>query len=161
VTTATFVKSDPTTAGNWKGVYGTQGYSMAGSGASLPPYATLTASAPQWIWQVQTPSVSGLLLPSSSDRIAACWYSFTQLQFDLNTSDSKLHRVSIYFWDASNSGRQQRVELVDRNKGAILDSRLLTNFGSGVYLTWEVTGNVTVRITPNNVNAVASGIFLD
>jgi len=31
----------------------------------------------------------------------------------------------------------------------------------GIYLTWDVSGSVEVRLTPTNVNAVASAIFFD
>jgi hypothetical protein len=157
-----FVKQDTATGGNWKGFYGTQGYWMVGAPASLPAYASVTTSAPQWIWASTTTSQSALMLPSTATtRIAACWYSATQLGFDFNVNDGQLHRVSMYFLDASASGRQERVELIDRATGATLDSRNLTSFANGIYLTWEIMGNVSIRITPATVNAVVSGIFFD
>jgi hypothetical protein len=159
-TSARFVKSDTTTRGNWKGVYGNQGYSIVGAPAVLPTYATLTTAAPQWTWG-QSTSASALELPGSTSRIAACWYSSTQAGFDFSVKDGQTHRVSFYFFDATSSGRQQRVDVVDRSTGAVLDTRPLANFSSGVYLTWEIAGDVSIRLTPTAVNAVASGIFFD
>ncbi len=157
-----FVKSDATTGGNWKTVYGSQGYWIAGAGASFPSYANLTASASQWTWSTTTTSSTALALPgSSSGRISACWYSATQLGFDFSVNDGQLHRVSMYFVDATSSGRQQRVDLIDRATGATLDSRNLSSFANGIYLTWEITGNVSIRATPSVVNAVVSGVFFD
>ena len=158
-----FVKSDAVTHGNWKGVFGSEGYWLAGvSPAALPTYAQTTTTAPQWTWSAHTMVPSALQYPNSIlNRIAACWYSSTQAAFDFNITDGRLHRLSIYFYDASASGRRETVEVVDRNTGAILDSRLVTNFSSGIYLTWDVSGSLEVRLTPNNVNAVASAIFFD
>jgi hypothetical protein len=158
-----FVKADAVTQGNWKGVFGSEGYWLAGvSPSALPAYARMTTAAPQWTWMAHMTAPSALLYPGASmDRIAACWYSFSQVAFDLNIADGRRHRLSIYFYDASASGRQENVEVVDRNTGAILDSRLMTNFSTGIYLTWDVSGSVEVRLRPNNVNAVASGIFFD
>ena len=38
-TSAIFIGGDETTQGNWKGVYGTDGFSLAADGTSLPSYA--------------------------------------------------------------------------------------------------------------------------
>jgi hypothetical protein len=159
---AQFKSADTATRGNWRGVYGRNGYWMVGAPAWLPTYASLKTSAPQWIWQQQSASPYALQLPgSSTDRIFACWYSSTRVDLDFTVNDTVPHFVSIYFVDPSNSGRQQRIELIDRNTGSILDSRTLINFSSGVYLRWQLSGNVSVRLTPITVNAVASGIFFD
>jgi hypothetical protein len=156
-----FVKSDLSTGGNWKGIYGAQGYWMVGATPSLPSYATVTTSAPQWTWASSSTRAQALVLPASTSRIEACWYSATQLGFDFTVTDGQLHRVSMYFFDASSSGRQQRVDLIDRVTGATLDSRNLSAFSAGIYLTWEITGDVSIRITPATVNAVVSAVFFD
>ena len=41
---ASLVKSDPATKGNWLGAYGSQGYDVIGKPASIPSYATVTPS---------------------------------------------------------------------------------------------------------------------
>jgi hypothetical protein len=161
-TSATFVKSDTITRGNWKGIYGASGYSMVGAPSALPAYASVATSAPQWTWQTNTTNPSALVLPgATSSRIAACWYSSTQVRFDFTITDGQSHRVSLYFLDPTTSGRQQRVDVVNRDTGAILDSKNLTSFSAGIYLTWDITGDVSIRLTPITVNAVASGIFFD
>jgi len=67
--------------------------------------------------------------------------------------------MAMYFLDWTGLGRQERVELVDLTTGGVLDARMLMDFSGGVYLTWNITGNVRVRVTPYNVNAVVSAIF--
>ena len=42
--TATFVKADTTTEGNWIGAYGSKGYDIVSGPTSLPSYAALTTS---------------------------------------------------------------------------------------------------------------------
>ena len=161
-TAAQFITADSATRGNWKGIYGSEGSWVAGAPTSLPNYATITTSSPQWIWVAQTANPIAPYLPGQTPaRIAACWYSVTQVGFDFAFNDAQLHRVSIYFLDWTGSGRQQRADVIDRDTGAILDSRTLSSFANGVYLTWNITGNVSVRLTPSSVNAVASAIFFD
>src|SRR4051812_5049398 len=94
----TFVKADAATRGSWKGVYGSDGYFMAAVPPSPPSYATVTTSAPQWTWAANSGNPAHLQDPgSSTNRIAACWYSSTPATFDLSLTDGKSHRVAMYF----------------------------------------------------------------
>ena len=43
---ATFVRTDTTTQGNWRGVYGREGYAVANDATALPSYATLSTIEP-------------------------------------------------------------------------------------------------------------------
>jgi len=156
-----FVKADAVTRGNWRGVFGSEGYRLAQVSTNiLPSYDGLSVGAPQWTWEAQSTAVRALMRPDSTNRILACWYSFSAVNIDLTINDGRLHRTSVYFVDAS-GGREQTIEVIDRSTGQTLDSRLLTNFVSGVYLTWDITGNVSIRLTPKTVNAVASAVFFD
>jgi hypothetical protein len=144
-----------------KGVFGSEGYRLAQVSTNiLPSYDGLSVGAPQWTWEAQSTAVRALMRPDSTNRILACWYSFSAVNIDLTINDGRLHRTSVYFVDAS-GGREQTIEVIDRSTGQTLDSRLLTNFVSGVYLTWDITGNVSIRLTPKTVNAVASAVFFD
>src|SRR5260370_34848315 len=51
--------------------------------------------------------------------------------------------------------------MVDDNTGTVLNSQTLSGFQNGVYLVWNLTGSVTVRVTNLNPssNAVVSGLF--
>ena len=46
--TATLVKQDTTTQGNWIGAYGAQGYNVIGNAARYPAYATVTPAGYQF-----------------------------------------------------------------------------------------------------------------
>ena len=77
--TAAFVNTDTTTAGTWKGIYGADGFNIVDDAVSYPSYVTVTPSGnSDYIWASSTADVRGLQKASSTtDRIAACWYSYS------------------------------------------------------------------------------------
>jgi hypothetical protein len=80
---------------------------------------------------------------------------------DVNFHDTNTHQVALYLldWD-SFYGRTERVDILDANN-TILDSRSVSSFVNGLYLVWNLSGHVVVRITNTNPpsNAVLSGLF--
>jgi hypothetical protein len=61
-------------------------------------------------------------------------------------------------WDAR--GRTETIQVVDANTNAVLDTRVLSSFGNGVYLVWNLTGHVRINVTwTGGNNAVVSGAF--
>jgi hypothetical protein len=63
-------------------------------------------------------------------------------------------------WDSN--GRSQRIEVLDAATGAVLDTRMVSGFNSGVWLSWDLTGSVQFRFTRlGGYNAVLSGVFFD
>ena len=67
---ATFVGSDTTTQGNWKGTDGADGYNVIGAQAAYPAYAQVTPSSQgSWTWAASTTDCAGVAGPSRrSDR---------------------------------------------------------------------------------------------
>src|SRR4029450_5167569 len=58
---AVFLKSDVTTQGTWKGVYGSQGYSIASDTTSLPGFAARSLSGQNtYTWSTSTGDVRAL-----------------------------------------------------------------------------------------------------
>jgi aryl-alcohol dehydrogenase-like predicted oxidoreductase len=83
--------------------------------------------------------------------------------------DASLQRLGLDYvdlyaldWDNDQGGRSERVDLVDTATGALLDSRTVGSFQGGTYLSWDVRGSVTIRVTNllPGANAVISGLFL-
>ncbi|HTG43320.1 MAG TPA: chitobiase/beta-hexosaminidase C-terminal domain-containing protein, partial [Verrucomicrobiae bacterium] len=158
---AVFVGSDTGTRGNWRGVYGSEGYIINGKVPSYPGYAQVTVAGKQdWVWNDLTSDGRGLLYPEdSSKRIASCWYgdSFT---VDLNFTDGLTHRVSAYFCDWDASGRSQTIEVLDGSTGAVLWSQTLSGFLRGQYSTWDLKGSIKIRLNKlSGFNAVVNGLF--
>ena len=96
--------------------------------------------------------------------MAASLVSTTSFTVNVNLTDGQEHRLGLYAIDYENTGaaRVEQIEIVSAMSGAVLDSRLIPSFGAGVYLQWNVAGNVKIIVTNEGPgNAVLSGIFLD
>jgi kumamolisin len=161
--TAQFVKTDLTTQGTWKGVYGSNGYNVIEDVTNYPSYVTVTPSGESnYIWSSSLSEPRALQKAESpTDRIAATWYNAGSFSVDVNISDGGVHQMALYFmdWDGS---RTQTVAIQDATTHNVLDTRTLTSFYNGEYLVWNLTGHVTVVITQTGaLNAVVSGLFFD
>lgn len=160
---ATFAASDTSASGNWRGPFGRDGFSIPTSGASLPGYATVNVvGAPPYQWSDWTQETRALQNAANNGRVASCWYSDNSFTVDLNFIDGQPHKLSLYFVDWDRTGRSQKVEVLDGNSGAVLDTRTISNFQNGVYLSWNVKGLIRIRLTRlagNNV--VLNGLFFD
>jgi hypothetical protein len=161
--TAQFVKTDTTTIGNWKNVYGNDGYVVVGDSTKTPSYSSMTPSGKSdWIWSTSDSNPNSLLSVSSSTRIAACWYTTGTMSADINITDGKVHQIAVYCTDWDNAGRAQKVEILDAATGVVLNSQSVSSFSAGRYLVWNVSGHVTVRVTRTaGGNAVIEGLFFD
>lgn len=160
-TSATFVKADATTKGNWKSGYGADGYTVVGDQVSNPSYAAPVASGyNSYIWAASTTDARALQKATNpADRIAATWYSNSPFLIDTNITDLAPHQVALYCLDYDSTSRQQTVDVLDSN-GNILNTQSLANFNGGVYLVWTVTGHVKFRLNwLTGYNAVVSGFF--
>ena len=156
---ASFVGTDTTTQGNWPGTYGSAGYDVAGGSESLPSYASVAVDANYYTWNGNTTDVRApLTAPGSTSRIAACWCD--SITVDVNLTDGQAHDVSLYLLDWDDSGRSERVDVVDPATNNVLDSRTASSFSGGDYLTWTLTGHVQLRFTALASNVVLSGIFI-
>ena len=165
-TSATFVKQDKTTQGNWIGVYGTQGYNVINSGSSIPSYATVTpAGQTNYTWSTTTTTTNALqdAPGTGSGRIAACWYSNSSFTVDVNVTDGQTHDIELYLLDYDhNNTRSETIQLSNAATGAVLDTETVSSFTSGVYMNWPISGNVLITITnQGGANAVLSGLFFD
>jgi len=163
VPTASFIKQDMTTQGNWIGTYGSQGYDVIGKAASLPSYATVTpAGQASCTWAASSTDPRALQDASGTGRIAACWYSYSSFTVDVNLTDGQTHDLELYFLDWDSTARGETVQISNASTGAVLDTETVTSFHSGVYLDWAVSGNVDIRVTHQaGANAVLSGLFFD
>jgi uncharacterized delta-60 repeat protein len=158
---AVFVTKDTTTVGNWKGVYGSEGYNVFGKQQLLPSYVQVTpAGKSDWIWTDTTSDPRALLWPVGTGRMAACWYSSTGFDIDFNITDGRTHRLAVYLCDWDYNGRGQTIQLINPSTGAILNSQTVSGFSGGQYLVWDIKGQVRLRLTRTaGVNAVLSGFF--
>jgi Concanavalin A-like lectin/glucanases superfamily/Abnormal spindle-like microcephaly-assoc'd, ASPM-SPD-2-Hydin len=166
---ATFIGTDTTTQGNWQGLYGNDGYSIADTTTNkVPGYVAFTPqNQANWIWTADGAETRDLEVPSSvaaNMRQASCWYtsSGNSYSLDVNISDGHTHQIALYALDWDQQGRAETIQAVDGVSGTVLDTRNLSNFSNGVYDVWNVSGNVKFNITvTGGINAVISGAFFD
>jgi hypothetical protein len=159
-----FVAANTHTRGNWQGAYGNDGYDIAGYQANLPSYAEVTpTNVTDFVWNPSTTDQRVLAnpAPGATTRVAGCWYNSTgQFSIDINLTDGQSHVVTVYAHDFDKQGRSERVDVIDPSTGAVLDSRTISKFSGGTYLSWQLSGNVQIRVTAiTGPNPVISGIF--
>ena len=162
--TAAFVKTDTTTQGNWKGVYGGDGWNVindsSANNPTNPAYATVTpGSRLSAVWAASSlatncPQVAAV---GSAARMAGVWY---QTSWSMAVNMTGNHQIALYLMDIANNGFAETIQVSDTATGAVLDTRSASNFASGAYYVWNVSGNVTFTFTSTAGHwAVLSGIF--
>jgi hypothetical protein len=160
---ASLVGTDTTTQGNWIGTYGKSGYDLFDVGSSLPSYASVVdQGGALYAWTTNTTDPRALELPSGTGRAAAIAYAPTSFTIDLNLTDGNTHLLALYFLDWDNQGRSEQVQITNAATGAVHDTETVSSFYGGVYLKWNVSGNVLITITRlSGPNAVLSGLFIN
>ena len=91
---ASFVKLDMTTKGNWYRTYGADGYNVSQDANVLTPAYAVTSfiGSHNYIWAATTSNVQALQRPEAlTSRIAAVWYGWNNYTIDMNLTDGKLH----------------------------------------------------------------------
>ena len=158
---ASFVRSDTTTKGNWRGTYGGDGFSVVGDTTSYPAYVQVVPSGHfTWVWETATSDVRALQRSVGSGRVAAAWNASTPFNVGVNVMDGQFHQLAIYCVDWDSTERVQRVDILNSVTGAVLDTRTVGAFNGGQWLVWNVTGGITLRVTTvAGVNGVIQGIF--
>ena len=162
--TAAFIKTDTTTQGTWKGIYGADGAAINGDATSYPSYAQVTFSGQNpFVWTPSTVDVRGLQKFAATDRIASGWYAWSTMSIEVNLTDGNTHQVALYCldWDGGGS-RAERIDVLDAATNAVLDTRSISGFQGGQYLVWNLKGDVKLKVTlTGRVNAVVDGLFFN
>jgi len=162
IATATFVTADTSTQGNWKGVYGIDGYNIIGDdgATSYPAYATVTKGAQKFgLWTSTSTDIRCLQKanPLKTDRVAGTWYNTT---WSTGFNVTGTHQLALYLLDYPNAGYAETITIKDTATGIVLDTRSVSSFANGVYEVWNVSGNVTVTLTSTAGHwAPVSGVF--
>ncbi len=165
--TAAFQAVDTTTEGSWRNAYGASGYDIAADTSTgnpnLPSYATLSiGGASTYTWAANTTDPRALQNAARTGRIASAWTTYTSETFNLNLTDGDVHEVSLYAVDWDNRGRSEEIQVINPATGVVLNTEAIGAFQTGKYLTWNLSGNVIIKVTnlSSSSNAVVSGLFL-
>jgi hypothetical protein len=159
--TAAFLGQDATTQGSWIGVYGGQGYSVAGTTPAMPAN-TAVVLGQNFTYAASTSDPRALQVPGGSSRIAAVWYMNQVFHADIDLTGTGPRDVALYFLDWDTSARATRVQVMDAASREILDTRSVSSFHGGIYLTYRIGGHVLIEVARQaGTNVVLSGLFLD
>lgn len=182
---ARHTSTDYKTSGNWGGIYGKDGYVLCnyeGEGKNiqvLPEYVTSIVNYKIFgnnlpidrMWEKNTSSVRALA-PNAENgfpRNAACiyaedrdqiGYTFTSTILVKGTKD---YKVSLYFLDWDNKGRQIAVEAFDANTSELIAPvQVVDRCDNGAYVQFTYNKSIKFRINPiRGLTPVLSGIFFD
>lgn len=157
---ASFVTTDTTTQGNWSGVYGSGGHSIAALNATIPSSAGLQfRQQGAFVWNAAAPEPQALANPAGG-RIASAYTGPSWFSFELTLATPQ--QVAIYNLDYDNRQRVQVIDILDRRTGALLDTRTVSGFQAGKYLVWTLSGHVVVQVSSASSSGApaVSGIFL-
>lgn len=162
-TAAEFIQSDATTQGTWQGMYGKDASFIATSnsiveGHGVTPFAAVQlVGASNYVWENDSLETRALKTPYT--RIASTWYGGGSFNIDVTIKDDKIHQVALYAldWD---SNRVENIQVFDVDTMALLDTQTVTGFNTGKWLSWNVSGHVTFKITRvSGGSAVISGLM--
>jgi hypothetical protein len=163
VASATYAGLDTTTLGTWTGRYGADGYLIAKDATNPPAYATVSmAGNALYTWAASTSTASALQLSSgSSARMASCYYA-SSFTVNVDLTDGNAHRIALYLLDWDSTARSETIAILDAVSNAVLYTGTFSGFHKGEYASWNVQGNVLIRVTKTGgANGVVSGIFFD
>lgn len=178
-------KQDSITGGNWGGHYGKEGYVLCnynGNGVDKTQLPSYVSSVDYYkfdgnnqplntIWEPQTTERRALAADAGNDfpRKAACLYAMDADQIGytftttINVKEPRHFKVSLYFLDWDDKGREIAVEMFDAKTSKLLAPvQIVKNCQQGKYITFACDRAVKFRINVvRGVNAVLSGIFFD
>lgn len=173
----TFLGMDVTTQGNWKGTYGQDGYILADYSNAPPSYSMFNpVNNNQRLLDIWSCSANHTCDPrqllkqpysyTPAERVFSYYYNRMWVDFQINATDGLQHRIALYFCDYEFYGRQITVEAHNTATGAVLDTRVLSNYSGGVYLVYNYAGAVDFKIIDNITpttdeipNGTVSGFF--
>lgn len=159
ISSVIFQKQSSPVPGNWMGQYGNDGYILPTVSQSLPKYVAFASSASTYSWTNSTSDGRGLQWKTS--RVAPCWYG-ANYTLDVMITDGLTHPFTVYLVDWDSFARAETITLTDFTTGKVLDSRSVSGFNGGTYLTWNCSGHFKVNVaSTSGANGVISGVFFN
>jgi hypothetical protein len=145
---AVFLGVDERTQGDWKGIYGDDGYDIIGAAARIPDYATLTYNnSSVAVWTADTGDPRALQQPGrAANRIAARREFECQSSIDVSLNGSP-REVDVCLIDWDHTNRNVVIDVVDADSQRVLASACVSNFEQPKYVRFRLEGRVRLRIS--------------
>lgn len=156
------IKTDSSTSGNWKGNYGVEGYDIPNDATALPLGAVYTVTGAEIGTAKVGTKPSALESVTSTEKVSTFYKADQLIDINLHIVDGLTHRVSLYFAQYSGASRTQLIEVFDPSTGAIISSETVSDFAKGKYVTFDITGNVNIRVSKlKGADVILSALFID
>ncbi len=161
-----FERRDNQLEGKWPGTFGSQaGWIPHVSQAVTQGKFELRSGGQPFVWNEASEDSRVLRRPDhwSDAPPATCWFAGDSLPLTVTPGDEQPYRLTVYLLDFDRNGRAMEAVIED-TFGTFVDRQQVTTEETerGIYLTWTVTGEVTLTLRKlSGFNVVASGIFID
>ncbi|MDX1952774.1 MAG: chitobiase/beta-hexosaminidase C-terminal domain-containing protein [Verrucomicrobiota bacterium] len=136
-----------------------EGFVILGTDGKIPKYLQLGIKhfliTP---WPGFTNLLPALLNPNDDGRSGWSWVSNGPGELFLTPYDSNSHVISLYFVDWYGLVGPQKVEIFDQASSRLLRESAVTNYTNGVYLSWQYSGAIKIKISSPS-RAFLSGLF--
>ncbi|HWB54659.1 MAG TPA: S8 family peptidase [Tepidisphaeraceae bacterium] len=157
---ANYVSTDTTDQGNWQASFGSQGVYLAGQTANLPPFAMTSISGATLASGGRRKSLLDSVDGNGIDK--RYFVSDSEIELSMDFTDDLIHQTTFYAADAKNKHISERIDVVDPSTGNVIATQDISNFKTGAYVSFDLTGQVDVYIIRlAGPNAVLNGIFFD
>jgi hypothetical protein len=150
----------------WNGSYGAGGYIIPGEANTALNHTAFTLGQGfPYTWAGVTPDPRALQIPGAAvGGVASAFTNYfgQPLSFSLNIYDIIPHTVSFYLLDWDSSSRSETFTITDASTGQLYAQSTFSNFHNGLWIMWQLKGNLKITVTPNSgPGAAVSGIFVD
>ena len=171
---AVFVPSSASSGTNWVGVFGSEGYDLAGWGgesdvSNLPNASVSLVKGSRVVWAANTADARALMSPNGLTRTAAGYYDPTELQVKLTFHEAYTGNLRLYAVDWSQGGSKENETItVGSSKASLSNNPDMGShgFSEGQWSIFPISepagGSLTITVTGNSwpTGALLSGIFL-
>lgn len=150
--------------GNWKGIYGSEGYSIPSHAHATPHYVRVTPiGVREFVFQSTSSDPRALQRVDNNNRTMTTYVETGGFSFGFDYLDSEWHRLGLYFCDYNDGRRSHRLEVLDgANTNIVLQTLDIRDFTPGFHLTLGVRGPLLLRfIRVGGVNALLTAFFHD
>jgi hypothetical protein len=159
--------SSTSSATNWGGTFGKDGYDLAGwdgqsDVSNLPGVSVSLLQGSRFLWVANTSDPRALPSPDGSKRTASTYFNTNQIQVRLTFHSAYSGNLRLYAVDWDQRGRRESISVGGQS---VIFSNKWGAFSQGQWAIFPINvaagGSVTITVTREaGVNAVLSGIFL-
>jgi hypothetical protein len=173
MSTASFLRVDTSTEGNWPGTYGKDGFCMpryfyGRDCQALPDYLCAVdcegfTNRQFSIWSNATKSSLWTSPISYCARYLGALETSGTGSVTLYVSDTQPHQLALYVCDFNKAGRKETIEIRDLEGHVLVPANTVSDFEQGKWLRFKFSGSIRVRVANQNSRstAVLSALMFD